>query len=42
MYLFEYEDTDPEILQSCKNRVEDHIVANAKIWKVKNVEFLYI
>ena len=37
MYLFDYEKTGLEILQSCENRKEDGVVANTKIrkeWRV--------
>ena len=42
MYLFEHEKDSPWNLWSCENRIEDGIVTNAKIQKVKNVEFLHI
>ena len=41
MCFFGYEKIGSEILHSCENRTEDGIIANAKVQKVKNEEFLY-
>ena len=35
MYLLEYEKIGPGILQRCENRIEEDVVANAKIRKLR-------
>ena len=42
MNLFKYEKTAPEILKRLPNRMEDGVVVDTKIQKVKNVGFLHI
>ena len=42
MNLFQYEKVAPEILKRLPNRMEDGVVLDAKIPKVKNVGFLHI